>query len=422
MAALVEVKPAHSDRGASSSKRWMTCRGSVRLCRQVPPSAGSFYATQGTAAHGLSEFCLWPLVHMNCKPKRAKDARAEFVKDNPKWAEYVDDEMVEAVQVYVDYVWNTFGAGIMRGELRVSMESRLSLESLAPECAGMFGTADLVIVDERNGRVWVIDYKHGAGVVVEVEGNTQTLYYALAVTLSLKTPVSSVTSVIVQPRGLHGEPIREATADMVDMVEFTAELLDAARATMEPDAPLVSGSHCRFCPAAALCPRLAEDNLNAARAEFGVSTAGERATLRVPPSPEILTPEQLAAILSARPLVEAWLEECGKFAQAQLEAGNDATAGEFKLVAKRATRKWAQPDEQTADMLCTAFGLGDDDVFKTSLRTPADIEKKLPKDKRAMLESLVVKESSGTTLAPASDPRPAVSLANPALEFGSIAD
>lgn len=418
MAAPVAVQPAHSDRGASSSKRWMTCRGSVRMCRQIPPAMPTFYATQGTVAHALSEFCLLPLVRMNCEPKRAKDARAAFAKENPKWAEYVDDEMIEAVQAYVDYVWSTFGERIMRGELHISMEQRLSLESLAPECAGMFGTADLIVVDPRTGEVWVIDYKHGAGVIVEVEGNTQTLYYALAVTLNAKHPVSSVTSVIVQPRGLQGEPIRSATVDVVGLVEFTAELLEAARGTLEPDAPLVSGSHCRFCPAAAVCPRLAEDNLLAARAEFGANGR----VLHVPPSPDVLTEEQLAAILEARPLIEAWLEECGKFAHAHLEAGNDVTAGAFKLVAKRATRKWAQPDEETADMLCTAFGLGDEDVFKTSLRTPADIEKKLPKDKRAMLESLVVKESSGTTLAPASDPRPAVSPANPALEFGSIAD
>lgn len=409
--------PAHSDRGASSSKRWMTCRGSVRLCRQVPPQGSSFYARQGTVAHSFSEFCLTPLVRMACAPKRADEARKAFMAENPTLAEFVDDEMVEAVQVYLDYVWSTFGAGIMHGDLRVAMETRLSLESLAPECEGMFGTADLVVTDERNGHVWVIDYKHGAGVSVEVIGNTQTLYYALAVTLNMNTPVSTVTSVIVQPRAIgSSDPVREASVDVVGLVEFTAELLDAARGTLVPDAPLVSGEHCRWCPAAAVCPRLAEDNFAAAHAEFS------GAVVTVPPSPEILTPEQLARVLEAKPLIEAWLEECAKFAHAFLEAGGDATAGAFKLVAKRATRKWAQDDEQTADMLCTAFGLGNEDVFKTSLRTPADVEKKIPKDKRAMLESLVVKESSGTTLAPVSDPRPAVTPANPAIEFGRIAD
>ena len=416
--------PAHSERGASSAKRWMTCHGSVRLCRSVPKPATSKYAALGSLAHLFAEFCLRPLVDSRIRlTDPVAELRPRFLASNPGVdPDEVDEDMVAAVQQYVDFVREQFEDGIVSGRYVARLEVRLSLESLSEHTQGMFGTADLVVYDPVLRWVWVLDYKHGQGIAVEAIDNEQTQYYGLAAVLAYgDSMVEKLTCVIVQPRAIHSDgPIRQSTTDVVDLVEFTMRLLEAAEATEKPDAKLVSGEHCRFCPASALCPRLAEDALLQARLEFSQSTTGF--AIEPPQSAELLTASQLVSILDARKLIEGWLNEVEAFAHAQLESGNDVTGGAYKLVPKRAVRKWAGDESLVADALCEVLGLGDEDMFKRSLRSPADIEKKIPKDKRGLIEPFVSRESSGTTLAPASDPRPAVSPANAAQEFGKLPD
>ena len=54
------------------------------------------------------------------------------------------------------------------------------------------------------------------------------------------------------------------------------------------------------------------------------------------------------------------------------------------------------------------LGLGEKDFIEQKLISPAQAEKVLKKSKLALPDELVVAVSSGTTLAPESDPRPAV--------------
>ena len=81
----------HSEIGASGAKRWMNCPGSVRLCRTIP-NESSAAAEEGTAAHELAETCL----------KSGQDA-VEFI-DRTVHGFTVDEDMAEAVQVYLDYI------------------------------------------------------------------------------------------------------------------------------------------------------------------------------------------------------------------------------------------------------------------------------------------------------------------------------
>ena len=83
-------------------------------------------------------------------------------------------------------------------------------------------------------------------------------------------------------------------------------------------------------------------------------------------------------------------------------AGRSPTG--WKLVAKRAMRKWKSEDEVAASLSLT-FDLEDDQIFDKKLRSPAQVEKLLPKDKRADMDAFVTKESSGLVLVAESDPR-----------------
>ena len=48
---------AHSEVGASSASRWMTCPASVKASRGIE-NKSSKYAAEGTCAHELADYCL----------------------------------------------------------------------------------------------------------------------------------------------------------------------------------------------------------------------------------------------------------------------------------------------------------------------------------------------------------------------------
>lgn len=83
---------AHAQLSPSSAERWITCPGSVALCRNLPDSSSS-YADEGTAAHDLAAKCL----------ESGKDA-AEFIGETVDKGFVVDSTMAGYVQQYVDFV------------------------------------------------------------------------------------------------------------------------------------------------------------------------------------------------------------------------------------------------------------------------------------------------------------------------------
>jgi hypothetical protein len=99
--------------------------------------------------------------------------------------------------------------------------------------------------------------------------------------------------------------------------------------------------------------------------------------------------------------LEGWVKDVRALAQDLLE--NGAPIPGYKLVPKRATRQWV--DELKA---LEAFeGLVPAEEL-IEMRSPAQVEKVLKKHKVSMPPDLIVSVSSGNTLAPESDPRPAV--------------
>ena len=133
-----------------------------------------------------------------------------------------------------------------------------------------------------------------------------------------------------------------------------------------------------------------------------------------------MSADQLGEIMQNVMLVEDWCRRVKEHAHNEAIHGRMPTG--FKLVAKRATRKW-RDEEEAATKLYALYVLEDEDIYVRSMKSPAKIEPLLPgknqKERAACIESLVTKESSGTTLAPDNDPRAAVQ-ADAAGEFGAI--
>jgi hypothetical protein len=383
----------HSKVGASSMYRWSNCPGSVALCATVP-NVSSKYADEGTAAHEYAAQCL----------------RNGWGVWNHSDADLADADMVDAVGVYLDEVRGRMTPGAV-----LLVEHGFHLKQIHEAC---YGTADAVVWQPNIKHLHCFDYKHGAGIPVEVTGNPQLRYYALGALLTCGFNAQYVTVTIVQPRCPHPDgPVRSETFEAYDLLEWAADLREAVLRTEEPNARLVPGNHCRFCPAAAICPALSERALAVAQSEFSPSqlAPADGATDLVP-----YDPAKLKAALDARPLLKAFITAVTEFAYREAMAGRLPPEVGHKLVEKRAERQWSEPSEIGGHLL--ALDLGTNEIFEPlTVKSPAQVEKAIGKKAFAVIEKdHVVKRSSGYTLAPEADKRPAVRVLDAASEFASV--
>lgn len=367
---------AHASFGASNSKRRMACPGSLKAEERFPDESSPF-AELGTAAHELGEHCLeHGLLDVS------ETIGGTFHNH------VVDDNMATAVQTYVDFV-RKVEADEAPALLR--LEQRFSLEALDPPMP-MFGTSDCTIYGKKSGNLWVIDYKHGQGVAVDVEDNAQLKYYALGAVLKIgeRAPINAIHSAIVQPRAMHRDgPIRVYSYTKDEILDFGTDLMDAARAALEPDAPLIAGDHCKFCKAAGVCSALRSNALTVAQDEFGaVRTIDD------------LTPEEIGAYMDRIPIIEEWIKSLRRHAHTLLETGT--TVPGFKLVEKRPTRRWVT--EEALLEWASSEGLDDDEIYDKKIKSPAQIEKVV--GKKNVPGDLIMSVSTGLSMVPDTDNRP----------------
>lgn len=364
-------KPAtyHSPIGASSMHRWANCPGSVKLSEGVP-SIQSKYAEEGTKAH----------------EEAAKALTFLFAKDGGVYS--MPPELKDSVGVYVHTILKDTSNV---EKFKVFIEQWCDLSHLHPKLGG---TADCIIYFPKQKLLKVYDYKHGAGVSVEVESNEQLMYYALGALLEIKQPVTRVENIIVQPRCEHPDGVvRRWQFDAIDLMDFAADLIEKAKETSKPNAKLEAGDWCRWCPAAFKCPELNKKAVTLAKEEFSPTLSYD--------------PKKLSHALTWLPQLEDWIKSVREFAYAEAEHGRIPPG--FKLVQKRATRKWR--DEGLVDkQLGKHFT---DNIYREcftdpKLKSPAQIEKILGKTHGAkeFISEHSVAESSGLTLAPVDDKRP----------------
>ncbi len=400
----------HAKLNASSSARWIACPGSVRLIDSLPHGVAertSRPACEGSAAHGLAEWCLH-----ECKPP--EEFPAEFLKV-PKWDEPFpkDAEMCEAVQVYLD----TIGDELARlGDgTEAWIEARVRPFNYRDD---MWGTADCIIM-QPFGELQVWDYKHGKGVVVEPEYNSQAMFYGLGALRALGLIAEDVTKVtlgIVQPRARHAEGgVRRWVTDRRELEEFGDVLEAAADRTKDADAPLVAGDHCRFCPARGACPAQRADALG----HFDIPVAMPESV--GPPPVPAHHPAEIARLMKIIPRWDEFVRAVEGVAMRLAERGEHLPG--FKLVRRRANRRWQDKKLVVQQLQERVSGLDAVDLFTMpELKSPAQVEKVLTarkikkKDRDALMAELAEKPDGGLTLADEGDARPAVEVA-PAVDL-----
>lgn len=389
---------AHSSIGPSAASRWLACPGSVALCATLPKRT-SAYADEGSAAHALAEKYL---ANQILAPKSAlgfwlvqngRDWWLEKAKPKDGVAFEVTQDMVDAVTVYTDHIDAIESSNKF-------FEKRLNMDWLHP---GIFGTADCIILD--GDMLHVCDYKHGAGVAVEVERNPQMMIYALGAVgkRAARTAVKTVRMTIIQPRKNHPDGlVRYDDIDLGDLYDWAENvLIPAAQATEKEDAPLVPGEkQCRWCEASrqSKCPAL----LGTVQDVAGMSLISPIVETPRLPDPASLTPADKARVLSLAGLLETWIENVRAAALEEAQQGVQFPG--LKLVHKITRRRW-RDEAAVAAGLQPVLG---DEIWETKLRSPSQIEKMLGKGGKEQLAQFTESPVGDLTLVPESDRRRAV--------------
>ncbi len=353
--------------GGSSASRVIKCPASVALVNKMPPKASNQYADEGTLLHNA----IAELLEKDLEPEALLGFK---YKDLVLTEEHLKEKILPALACLDEVDPDC--------DMRMAIESEVDFGDYLP---GVFGSAD--VIGRLGNRAIVLDWKFGSGVIVNAEENYQGMFYAAAAMRTEKTKwafegVDEVEIIIVQP-----PEMRRWVTTPQRIAEFEMQLSLAVKEAERKDARIESGSHCRWCNAKPICPIMTD----------AVARSTQLALKK-------LNPQQIGIYLEQADILEGWIKELRELAQQMLEA--DVRVPGFKLVAKRAIRQWA--DEQQAENTLMDLTGNHVELLQTKLISPAQAEKLLKKEGKKLPEDLVVAISSGSTLAPESDPRPAV--------------
>lgn len=350
--------------GGSTAKRVVNCPGSVALCDKMPPKPSSKYANEGTLLHSAMD----ALLSMDDAEVIGMTYEGEVLTD-ALYAEKVVPALAALDEIDPDQ------------QMEFITESQVSFGKLLPDA---FGTTDLL--GRLGNKAVVLDWKFGDGVPVEAEENMQLMYYAAAAMRTKETKwvfdgVDEIEFVIVQP-----PHVKRWTTNKKRIKQFQTQLIEAVKMSEAPDAPLKAGDWCRWCAAKPLCPVMTGAVDRAAQVKI-----------------KELDINHINAYLKNADILEGWISDLRALAHRMAEEGG-VKFDDWKLVAKRATRKWI--NEADAEAALREAGI--DPFAPASVLSPAQAEKALKKVKAELPVDLVVSVSSGSTLAPRDDPRPEV--------------
>ncbi len=362
---MIELRPSAAD-------RWIACPASARLSKGIPPTPAGDAAQAGTAIHALAEDCYQfdsdPLSHIGATVEGVKLAQ---------WHCEMAAEHVQCIRDIEEFV----------GRYNVKIEAKVSY--LENDQVTLRGTADVIGVAQTKKVLIIADLKTGAGYVDE--DNEQLKIYALAALKTLKPQGIEIIELHINQPRTGGVRVHVMSIDSLRKWEQET-LLPAITEAIDPNCqPRPSDKACQWCPAKLTCPAQQESfAVIEAQPNITAMTKEEIKSVMV-----TLTDEQVSSLLDRAPVVESFIDALRKHALERMKGGG--TLPGWQLAPKRGTRKW-KDIAKTRQALLDA-GLELDSLFITEFVSPAEAEKMLPKEQRAILEELTVKESSGVTIA-----------------------
>lgn len=363
----------HAFLSASASHRWINCPPSAKLCEGIKDES-SPYAQEGTDCHELCAYLV-------------EKALGRDVTDPTKSLAYYNAEMQNCAVSYRDYVLEQYEkAKEYCIDPLVFIEQHLDFSKYVESG---FGTGDCIIVADKV--LHIIDYKHGLGVLVESEGNTQMMCYALGALEAFDDlyDISLIELTIFQPRR---ENVSTWTITKDELIAWAEQVLKPTAAlAYEGKGEFKAGDHCQFCKVKATCRKRAETNLELAKYDFEM--------------PATLEDIEVAAILPRIDQLISWGNDVKDYALAKAQSGTHFEG--FKIVEGRSTRKFT--DEVAVANRVEEAGY---DPYEKKLAGITALSTLLGKKKfEELLGDLVYKPPGKPALVPESDKRPAMNTA-----------
>ena len=342
--------------GGSTAKRVIACPASIDMVAKMPKLPSSKFADEGTLLHdAISQI-------LDCKA--TPESVIGMVYEGITLTQELYDDKIAVALSALDEIDPD-------KQMEFAVESSVNFGDLLP---GVFGSADLL--GRMGKKAIVLDWKFGNGVAVEATENYQGMFYAAAAMHTPETQwvfedVEEIEIIIVQP-----PMVKRWTTTPSRIAIFQMDLVAAVNGKRTK---MQTGDHCRWCAAKPTCPMVTG----------AVERAQKIALIR-------LDAEKIGEYLTQAELLQSWIDDLQALALEMLEK-NVKVPG-WKLVAKRGTRQWIK-DEYAVELL-------GDKAYEKKLLSVAQAEKLI--GKKNFPSDVAVSVSSGSTLAPEDDPRPAV--------------
>lgn len=361
----------HLKFGGSTADRTLHCPAWVSRSASVPKRPAGAAADTGSLIHMVMEMCL----EKDLPP--TEFLGAEYTTQTGEKMVFGEDHLDIAVAM-----WNELNTVL--DQYRIETVEIEPFVEWVPNLVG--GSIDVLGWTEDGKTMVVFDYKTGR-MPVDVK-KAQTPFYAVSAMNDSRlkdtlSGVEKIVCVITQP-AVYDEPqIHEMTRAELDIFE---ERMWAAIENAQSKNPTAKpGEHCAFCPAAPYCAE-----------KKGLA----RMALKIDPTSR-------AELQEAADMVDeldAWVKAVREELFLMMLRGVEIDG--WKLVEKRSTRKWSDP----VALMTAAKAAGVADlIVETTPMTPAKAFKVL-KGHDFDPSPFVVSESSGNTIAPASDKRPPVTV------------
>lgn len=357
----------HAPLAPSSAHLWGNCSGAIHA------SAGRINeenarTRQGTAAHWVMEQC-------------AKNWRSESIEAAlfcSDWVGEVDpdgtaitEEIAEGAQFLLDDMLKVVGHH--GGYKNLLIEQRVSMPQIH---ADNWGTLDLALHDPSRKVLYLWDYKHGHR-LVRAKGNMQMADYVEGLLEAFALPLDTTVHIrIVQPFayapwGAVDEHVC-AIADLVPMFQQMAAKAKEAYANPK----LSAGSWCRDCLGRVDCPA-ARDHLYLWGSMCEMPYQMDRMGL----DDKAREVDLLAGVIS---LAKARKDAIEDDLKASMLRGEPCSVKVYQT--SEGPRGWREGMKPAAIAAFKSIGV---DISKVEALTPRQALMKAPKEKQALVESIL---------------------------------
>ena len=416
---MANAPEKHAKLSPSSAEKWLNCPASIAMEEGIPDRSTS-YADEGTVAHQLAAWTLQDRAH------RCDAYLGRIITLNDKDWE-IDEEMCENVQSYVDAVLHAAEGHTLL------VEQPLPIGHLTGE-EDAEGTGDAIIITNCGTRLHVRDLKYGHRPVT-ANRNKQLMTYALGALekYGMLGDFEEVVLAIHQPRV--SDLPSEFTISVADLRGFKPTVEQAAAkawAAIElgkenlPAEMFKPGKKtCEWCKAQGTCPAARRTVVEIVMGEFDNMDDPQRVleeSKTTSVDPKAFAPEWLSVCLEMSEFIENWLKAVRGAVEATMFQGGSVPG--YKLVqGKQGNRAWK--DKVAAENLLKSFRLTIEEMYALKLISPTQAEKLLKKEnprRWKKLQDLISRSEGQPSVAPESDPRPALVLAPASDDFETVAE